>query len=653
MKHILRIIALLLFLTTAYFMVRYNVHAPSFIFPICFGLSVILVVGTVCYFKFIKKQKIFAFLLVCMLATVCMNSSVFAASSEDTIDTNAKTLREKGGADLAEYDAIMSGAKEATQFDMDAYDAAHKVYTECEKLGITNNAASRFYKDCQDAKKYSDIAGKVTNKMSVGCSPVKTIVKNLLNKDKCWPCDATAMVISSIQKIASSSHNVLRTAALNLLAVFFLLWLAFVTLVYFGKFGFARVSEWLTNILNKAVLVLCIAMFLHAPVTEIYKYTVSPFIMFSADLAQTFSNEGRRAAKEEGSIVKTLTNIMSLGSGSGECKYCQNKGYNGTTAFLDTASVNSLLCMVCTVYHEVSPLIGLGQGIICFAGAAPTTNADNSMLGATNNFTLPKLGPLTIGIVLILSFSLVMILIAFYVILSVLQLGFVIILLPFYAMAFAFKTTREYTKNAWHLLMHAMMSLVALSIAVALVIVGLSSLLDSKMAISLGIAMMDDSSPTKMMDVFSGKDDFDKATESSSDSGFDVVGIAKNVILSELGISPFRAVMLLIVFCILAVRLINSAPEIIERLLDVWINRNADPQNMLTQGMQRTASGLSTTTKALIAGGSLAFAKKQSDQQKKKEEEERARRTAEQEGKKLADNIKDNAEKNTTNSTSK
>lgn len=634
MKHILRMILIFLFLAIAYVVVRFNLRMPEFIFPICFGLSIVMVIGTICYFKFIKKQKIFTFLFMALVATFCFSPTAFSADAgtlKGIINANKSTLESKGS-ELQDYEAIMNGTKEVTKFDFDAYEAAHKINSACKELEQQSSSLSSYKKTCEDAQKYIDISGKVSNMMAVGCSPIKFLIKRLLNKNDCWPCDATALVISSIQRIAAASHNVLRTAALNLLGAFFLLWLAYVTLVYFGKFGFARVSEWLTNILNKSILVLCIAMFLHAPISEIYKYTVSPFVSFSADLSQMFADEGRRAAKAEGSIFKTLTNIASLGSGNGECSYCKKRGggYVGSTAYLDKESVNSMLCMVCTVYHEVAPMIGLGQGMICFAGSAPTTNSENSMFGAVSNFTLPKPGPLAIGLTLILSFSLVMMLIAFHVILCVLQLGFVIILLPFYTMAFAFKATREYTKCAWDLLMHAMMSLVALSIAVALVMVGFSSLLDTKMALSLGLAMMDDSSPTQIMDVFSGKEDFSKAMGGGEGSGgLDVANIAKTVILNNLGISPFRAVMLLLVFCILAVRLINAAPEIVERLLNVWISRNADPQNMLMQGTQYTMRGVSTTTKALIAGGSLAIAKRNRDKERREAEEVRAAMNAE------------------------
>lgn len=615
-KHLVQFFLLLVVFLLAGMVSQIHLDGQS-VFLACFSLSLIVFIGLVAYLKLYKKQKIFVATLLALLIGINFASPAYAVDVSKLVykadSEQGKELIEKIGNNgsrlsrievLAQYHDIMDGTIPPDEITLDGDDlkVAQETLTYCYQVdgwkgfGKTEQA-------CQNAQAVADIAGKISNTLGKGCSPINVMIKNLVNKKQCWPCDITMLVIASIQSVAESAYPATSAAALNLLGALFLLWLAFVTVTFFGKFGFARISEYLTNVLTKGVLVLIMALFLHLPALELYKLTVSPFIAFTAELAETFSDVGRVEAKRAGKVLNILKKIMNLGSNS-ECKYCEGSGYKGSTAFLDAESVNGLLCVVCTVYHQVSPMIVLGQGLSCFADVSKVSNSGSSTMSAEGTSVIPRMGSLLTGAMIIMVFSFMMIIIAYYIVVSVLQLGFVIVLFPFWLVAFVFKATREYTKNAWGLVMNSMVSLIALSLSVALVLIGFSKLLSGKLALSLGLALVM-GRPIDVMGAFSGIDTLVAESQNKS-SIFDGLTdtLIKMAIDSVVGMSPIQAVMLLVAYAFLSVSMINGSVQFVERLLSIWLNRSADPHGTIMDGIKKAGKGLQgmATMSSAVAG---------------------------------------------------
>ncbi len=621
MKHIIRLFFFICLISMGAVLSQLNLGNGQAVFWVCFGLTLIIGGSACFYFIRVKNHKLLLLIGVALFSVCLFSGSIGYADSvrvsnlgqQDKLNDYKSWVSSfesalKNDNTLKDYDGIMDGTK-IPVINGETAQLASRANLACQMLEYSDSNEAGSYEDtCENAKKYTDVVGKVYNSMGSGCSPIASIVKNILNKNSCWPCDVTALVITAIQEVAKSSHEVMTKAALNLMGGLFLLWLAYVTLAFFGKFGFARISEYLTNVLNKAILVLIVAAFLHLPVPEIYSKTVSPFVQFTAGLTQVFSQEGEAAAKKAGKTLHILQNIITGGTNP-KCKYCDNMSSSmadDSPSFLDQGSVNGLLCTVCTVYHQVAPMISLGQGLSCFSGMSQKSNSDSSTIGGTSSFGVPRIGALLAGTTIVLIFSFLMFMIAYYIISSVLQLGFVIILLPFWMVAFVFKATREYTKNAWILVLHAMGTLISLSLNVALVMVGFSELLSGKVALALGWGIIS-GSPTTVMDAFTGGEIFQSQSEGDGSffSGLTdkLIDFAVN---QAIGMSPTHAILLLIAYAILSITIVSNTSFFVERILDAWINREANPQGEMMAGIQAAGKGIGSMSRLGAAGAGAA-----------------------------------------------
>ncbi len=611
MKHIIRLFFFIFLIAFGLELSRLDLGDGQTVFLICFALTLLVGGGACIYLLKTQKRKLFLFLgLAVIMACSLSASTVWAA--KDWMEVSVVGQKEKledykswvsqfaakakNDPALSDYDNIMKGNSLPVINGETAFWASRATIA-CQ----STEYGGQYDTDCENAKKYNDIVGKAYSSMATGCSPIASIVKNIINKNSCWPCDVTALVIQAIQDIAQSAYPIMKTAALNLMAGLFLLWLAYVTLAFFGKFGFARISEYLTNVLNKSILVLIVAAFLHAPVTEIYSFTVSPLVQFTAGLTQIFSDAGRTEAKNAGKTLNILQNIIT-GGANPRCKYCENfNAQSEATAFLDQGSVNGLLCTVCTVYHQVAPMISLGQGLACFSGISQKSNSDSPSVGGNSSFGVPRIGALLTGAVIVLVFSLLMFMIAYHIIASVLQLGFVIILMPFWMVAYVFKATREYVKNALALLLHALGTLISLSLNVALVIIGFSKLLSGKVALAIGWGIIS-GSPTTVMNAFTGAEVLQN--QESGDGSF-FSGLTEKIVDyavdQAIGMSPTHAIILLVVYAIMSITIVNNTALLVERILDAWLNRQAGPDDILA-GVQTVGKGLGGIARLGAAG---------------------------------------------------
>lgn len=621
MKHLLRFFFLIMIIGTGILFSQLGLGDGKTVFEICFSLTLLIGGGAVVYFvrtkhKLFMVSVLLVFSVVSFAAsTACADDFISAANfaSQDKEAEYKKAIEDfqsasKGSEELTKYKEIMNGEVDAT-VDYELLAKANKAFTACLNAEFSTN----YDETCKNAEKYRDIAGRVANGLASKCDPLSAIVKNALNtaidKNSCWPCDVTSLVISSIQTIAASSYKTVRSAALSLLGGLFLLWLAFVTVVHFGKFGFARVSEYLTNFLNKAVLVLIVSAFLHLNVLQITEYTISPFVGFTAELTRIFSDAGRVQAKKEGGVIDKLQKIMTLGI-TPKCSYCDSRNTNvqGPFTFLDQTSINGLLCVICTVYNQVAPLISIGQGISCFASIGKKSNSDSSVASSNSAFSIPKIGPLLAGAFVVLIFSYLLLIICYYMIVSVLQLGFVVVLMPFWMIAFVFKPAREYAKNAWGLVMHAMGTLLSLSLNTAFVIIGFSKLLSGKNAAALGVAMLT-GTPTDIMGAFTGESELMSGSGLFSGGGEDpfsmsgLLSYATQWGIDELiGVSPTHVILLLVAYAFISISMVNYSSDIAERILDVWMNRSADANGVIMGGIRTAGKGVAGVSHVVKEG---------------------------------------------------
>lgn len=600
-------------------------QVPSYsyiVFPTCVALSALIILFAFGYIKFVLKKDIFIWAIMILFFVPLTNSPVFAADAAAKSDRISNQEMERYISNNTDTICGLVEGKDSAGNEVDAardrmYDPqmleiAQKMVTYGLQMGSIN---SRGYK-C--AEKYAHKAGEIQKSFSSKCSPITTLVKSYLNRESCWPCDITALVLDAIQRVSVNSYEFVRQAALSLLGIMFLFWLAYVTLVFFGKFGFARVSEYFTNVLNKAVLVLIVAALLHAPLVYVYQITVSPFVQYASGFALEIADIGKGEVLSDRNLVTALARVIG---GKPKCKWCDKISDTGIASgkFLDEGTVNAMLCTVCSVYKQVSPMIALGQAITCYSTAAPKSFGANPSLSQESSFSIPSLTGLFFGMALVILFTILMVIVGFYIMGAVMKLGFTLILMPIWMVLFIFKGTRSYTAKAWTLIVHSMGTLIAVSLAVAMILIGFNNLLPNKAIVGF-IFTAWRSSPSELMGSFAGVWTGTDPLSSGSDSADGAAGWASGFTdklidygISELtGYSPMQTVILFAIFGLLSLQLIDKSAAYIERLANAWINLGNTGAEALVQGagtglsaigaMGRTGGYVANGVKGAVAG---------------------------------------------------
>lgn len=596
-------------------------QVPSYsyiIFPACVALSTLIILFAFGYIKFVLKKNIFIWAIMLIFFIPITSAPVFAADAAAKVDRARATEMERyisNNTDkicsLIDELGNTSDAAKDRMYDPKMLEIAQKMVDYGIQLGTIK---SRGYK-CAEA--YAHKAGEIQKSFSTKCSPITTLVKSYLNRDSCWPCDITALVLDAIQRVCVNSYEFVRQAALSLLGIMFLFWLAYVTLVFFGKFGFARISEYFTNVLNKAVLVLIVAALLHAPLVYVYQLTVSPFVQYASGFALEIADIGKEKVLSDKNLITAMARVFG---GKPKCKWCDDIGNTGIASgkFLDEGTVNAMLCTVCSVYKQVSPMIALGQAITCYSTSAPKSFSANPSLSQEGSFSIPSITGLFFGMALIILFSILMVIIGFYIMGATMKLGFTLILMPIWMVLFIFKGTRSYTAKAWTLIIHSMGTLIAISLAVAMILIGFNNLLPNKAILGF-IFTAWRSSPNELMGsfagVWSGTDPLSSGSDSADGAAGWASGITDKLIdygISELtGYSPMQTVILFAIFGLLSIQLIDKSAAYIERLANAWINIGNTGAEALVQGAGTglSAIGAMGRTGGYVANGAKNVAK--------------------------------------------
>ena len=323
---------------------------------------------------------------------------------------------------------------------------------------------------------------KKRNKGDRACPTAQQMVKNVLAD--CWLCDMVYVIVESTDRLASSFLNVVREKeyALILLAYGFAFWLVMRTLGFILTLGMGDVGAYITDLFKRLLMVIVVAGFLHMPVRSLVDFFVTPVFTFSAALSSSIQAANTSKEGEE------FSNILArkVGATSLQCSYCQELGENApavpkgqskyanyTNKVLSKRAIspafrNSLLCITCNVYALTAPATVLGEYMEC-AGIEDFKPILGGLDKITGWFTGIHIGFYNLalfipGVILYLCFFAISAIFVFPLIENFFRIGFVIVLLPFLVVAYAFPSTREYTKRGFRLLLYAMFVFLAISI---------------------------------------------------------------------------------------------------------------------------------------------------------------------------------------------
>lgn len=387
------------------------------------------------------------------------------------------------GDDVDNHDWIEDGAA--------SYGEESRVNKEYQRLRADGKDADDVFHCIDD---YIEHCACVDKKKEANCRTIaQTVAKN---SQECWVCSIVDAVLLASQKIALSAYVLLKDFAIGLLGVMFLFWLAVKVLQLLGTFGYGDHNSFFTELLFRSITVMIAAAILYAPMTELYRIVVSPFIMATAGFTEEISNavlsdyetdeNGEVKAtfydkvKEAAGIVVTstdpkqncmqhCTNMLDENFTYTEeqrrlmrGKFASDKVPNPET--IDAQSYSALLCLTCRVYNQLVPFTAIGERMTCYAYA---TAFDAWYLP----WPIPNFAYLLLGFAFIVIFTILTMFIAFYIIDIVLKLSFIIVLTPLFVVAWAFPISREYTTKAWNLILYSLWEFIGVAVTVAIIMV--------------------------------------------------------------------------------------------------------------------------------------------------------------------------------------
>ena len=564
---------------------------------IFYALSLLLVLGFVFWAVKIKKIKLF---LLPLFACLIFQSAALAENIPQISESDVyfKTFAEASAAGAEICNAMGNNA----EFDFRTLHKASGVLDFFNRYGDQSNTGGVFSSSnsgAQCAREYVEEANSILKSQKATCSPTSAILKSIANKNKCWPCDVTSTIIAAIQKISISSYKKINDGAKLLLGTIYLMWLAITILMSFAKFGFEKFAEFFTKLLNQTIIVIIIALILHAPLVQFYKATISPFITYSAALGMRFSEIAQDKMGGSNNLYQKI--IKSLGlAASSKCHYCDDmkKDVNkevSTGQFIDSASINGILCITCSTYRQAAPMISLGQVMICLGRNTPQSLGQLPILSRISQFSGPNISLTFTGYTLVITFSIFTFLVGYFIMASVFKLGVVFVLMPLFLVAFAFKMSRSYATKAWQLIVFAMGTILIVSILSTMMIIGFSILMPDTSVASF-IQLFFSSNSSMMTDVMAGSNLVDKIANSSGTEE-----VITQLIGNTVDDYTFLHILTMTAFAYICISVLSGCSELAEQITNSWTLNTNDTSN-LSQSLISAQQKASKATKAALGG---------------------------------------------------
>ncbi len=587
--------------------------AVGYILPICLAGIIGLLGYAVYYITWVRKSTLFCVALLTGLCPMIATAQVNPLQEDIDLITGAQgTLC--GEMDLSE------------SYNNDTLSLANRVVDSSKKLKAAgyNVDGGTVGTVLKCAEKYVKDAGLLGNVLSPTCTPLNDVLRKALDGDEaCWPCNVTRIVIDSMQSLAVHAYEPMRSIAIGLMGIVFLFWIAIRVMLFLGQMGFARIGEFFTQMLQQMLIVLILSAVLYGPIVELYRMTVSPFIMASAGIANKLTALAPEVSGIDETPVAKIINVLDKLNlaGAVDCEYCskmntQNINMVGET-FLDEGAVNAALCMVCSVYKQTAPFVSLGKTMTCIGSQIPKVMNNNPALSTSSMFSLGHSNMVILGWLFVITFSLFMFIVAFYLINIFLELAFTLIFTPIFVMCLAFKITRAYAKKAWELILHAMAVLISLSVGINLAMVLFAEMLPDNISGTI-IGVFLSGTPNAVMGAFG-------ATSGNTDVINELVGSGGGLLSGLLGGggsgTGMFTVLLLLGFVVIGFNMIGAAVKVAEALSGTQGvgTGDSDMTGSLLMGIAAGVAGVKGGLKLAQSIGSIANNKRKERQQNKRD----------------------------------
>ncbi|MDD3669010.1 MAG: hypothetical protein PHX68_01810 [Alphaproteobacteria bacterium] len=347
---------------------------------------------------------------------------------------------------------------------------AQAVLAKCDLLSANEQANVRDSCDCANG-----FIRKVEQWRQLNASSKIRTVRQILTEEQgsCWPCNLILLLITSIEKLTYYTETTIRNMALSVMLIGFLFWIVVKFTLWFTKKIGDGGTSFLQELMTRLIAVIMMAIFLQAPIADFFETVVSPFIGITMNLTNkivAIADAGGSATLADQQQLAELKNCDNY-CDAAKLEYVSRARTGGRTAlspgdaasvvFLDNAAKASLLCTSCKIYKQTSPWRAIGQSMVSYAWA----NRTGIALPLINFGIFPRpIGMFLLGAALVITFTILACFVAFDLIDLFLNLGFVVVLTPFWIAAFAFPISRQYTIHAWNLFLNTLVGLLGLAI---------------------------------------------------------------------------------------------------------------------------------------------------------------------------------------------
>ena len=450
-------------------------------------LLVVMMVAVITTSKPAKPLFITAFVVGGIALTTVATTLITGAFSEgDEVDQayressnwftgsiNAVTTTFESGVNAIGRAFGSETAELAHEYDMQQ--GAQKAY-DCL---VDLNKKEKWDKD--DYDKYATCSKEYAKFLSLTKKACPTLIEEIKNvSKKCWVCDISKTLLTATEKVMTRFHNGLNEHKIPLTMLAFGLF-AFLMFHFLGlvmSLGTADIGQFFTTMFQKILLVMFVATLFYFPYSKTIDLFLTPLFSFGAALTQKLNEQAGEISA--GSSTENLTDQQPATSLPGElkklnggtafwasCDSCKRladgtsssalHSDSGTISPLPGTMKDSIDCMLCNLYVASAIPSGMGSSLACNA---------NSEKNVTDLFIveIPNIMMLFTGWIVRVCFFIVSLIFAIAAFDSIFRLTFLFVLLPIFMTAAAFKSTRQYTVNAFNMFLHAIWTLFVLTL---------------------------------------------------------------------------------------------------------------------------------------------------------------------------------------------
>lgn len=370
---------------------------------------------------------------------------------------------------LSNAQTILDSAKKENNVNgVKQYTAEVKKYQTCQ-ISLENMLSTR-----QEAKKNYETAhqflsalsgqdvvcqcaadGTVTNCVVADSDHVEEDVDSLTCKTLpeyvgifrvCPTCPIFEKVLIANQKLAEGAYGKLADSLIKLLAIGFMLYLGFQTLMTVGSPERQTLSKYLTTVSIQAFKVL-VAVQLLMNGSFVYSTLLSPIIQGGIDFG------------------------LTLTQGSQNQIIAHGEKYNkfASSELLSPELMKAIMGAAESFNEQAAEMPAIGWALVC-----------NAFVNLTDHF-MPHIEMLIEGAIVLVFGVMISLSVGFYLLDVSLELGIVCCLIPFLIACWPFKITVQYTKVGWQFILHMFFNFVMIGVVISVI----SEL--TKMALSSGM----------------------------------------------------------------------------------------------------------------------------------------------------------------------